>query len=338
MGPFRLITFGYKRHVDFSRSPAFKKALIDPLKAYQVEIDIVEHGTLDWCKVARKQPLVFFDRQPPVEVLRIPDVRIVWIPMWEAHSRKPQRWWNGWARYPIRFISFSRHLTQIARKAGIPVLDVQYFDDPHELAPVSWKNELNVFYWNRAGLLNKRQIISLCHALQIDHFYYRPTLDHYVPKSTQFSLPERVGNTQVHTVPHFESQKEYLAVLAKANLYIAPRWFEGIGLTFLEAMASGCVVLANNAPTMNEYIVNGETGIFLPYNWHLRYLIRFKSKLEQKLGLDYPAPSPLIRYDWTRLLNHDLSQIGANARKASEEGRKRYLDSVGSMIDFIFDW
>lgn len=333
----RLIVFGYKRHVDFSRSPAFKRTLVDPLKPH-VEVEIVEHGALDWYEVARKQPLVFFDRRPPVDVLSMPDVHIVWIPMWEAYSRKSQRWWNRWAQYPIRFVSFSRRLTRSAQKANIPVFDLQYFDDPQEFAPVSWEAGLNVFYWNRAGLLNRSQLVSLCRELRVDHLYYRPDVDYHVPKATQFSLPDTVDGTRVHTIPHFASHDEYLALLAKTNIYIAPRWFEGIGLTVTEAMASGCVVLANNAPTMNEYIVHGKNGLFLPYSVPIRYLIRLKSKLEGRLKLNRPAPSPLIHFDWKRLLHYDLPEIGANARATSEQGRRRYIDKMGSLVEFIFDW
>jgi len=332
----RLVAFGYRRHADFGISPAFKRTLVDPLKPY-ADVEIVEHGSLDWQEVARRQPLVFFDRRPPPEVLSMTDVRIVWIPMWDALTRKPHSWWKRWARYPVRIISFSRRLTRQVQKANIQVLDVHYYDDPAELPPVTWGSALNVFYWNRAGLLGEKHLIALCHALNIARLYYRPITDYYVPKSTQFCLPDRIGKTEVQTLYHLPHE-EYLSVLSKTNLYVAPRWFEGIGLTVTEALASGCVVLANNAPTMNEYIINGKTGVFLPYNWPLRYLFRFKSKAEQRIGLDRPAPSPLVWYNWKNLLNYDLPQIGANARKASEEGRKRYMDSISPMLDFILDW
>lgn len=320
-----LFVFGYKRHS--------AKRIVDSWKPH-VDAEVVGHGELDWSEVARKQPLIFLDRQPPPEVLNMTSARIVWIPMLPGYTFRTQWWWNRWARYPIRFVSFSRQLTRIAQKACIPVFDIQYFDDPQDFEPVSWGNELNVLYWNRAALLNRRQIISLCQRLQIDHLYYLPKIDFYVSKSSQFSLPERIGKTIVHTYPLLPPD-EYRKLLARTNLYIVPRWSEGIGLVITEALASGCVALANNSHTMNEYIVHGVTGLFLPYSSLLIYLIRSKWKLEQRLRLDLPTPSPLIRYDWTDLLSYNLPEIAANAREASEEGRRRYMDSIGPMLDFI---
>ena len=56
----------------------------------------------------------------------------------------------------------------------------------------------------------------------------------------------------------------YRAIDAAA-FYIAPRVQEGIGMSFLEAMARGRCVVAADHPTMNEYIEHGKTGfLFQP--------------------------------------------------------------------------
>lgn len=45
-------------------------------------------------------------------------------------------------------------------------------------------------------------------------------------------------------------------------IFIAPRDYEGIGLSFLEAMAMGKAVVGVNNPTMNEYIADGKIKYF----------------------------------------------------------------------------
>jgi glycosyltransferase involved in cell wall biosynthesis len=49
-------------------------------------------------------------------------------------------------------------------------------------------------------------------------------------------------------------------MLKKSNIYIAPRKIEGIGISFLEAMSLGLVVIAYNYGTMNEYIKHNYNG------------------------------------------------------------------------------
>jgi glycosyltransferase involved in cell wall biosynthesis len=55
-------------------------------------------------------------------------------------------------------------------------------------------------------------------------------------------------------------------VIKEKAIFIAPRDYEGIGLSFLEAMAMGKAVIAVDNPTMNEYIADGETGYLFDLN------------------------------------------------------------------------
>lgn len=63
----------------------------------------------------------------------------------------------------------------------------------------------------------------------------------------------------------FDTRKEMQKIIESSSIYIAPRFAEGIGMSFLEAMAMGRCVVAVNNPTMNEYIINGVTGFLYEY-------------------------------------------------------------------------
>ena len=55
-------------------------------------------------------------------------------------------------------------------------------------------------------------------------------------------------------------KKEYNDLVSKSNIYISPRKYEGIGMSFLEALTRGQCVIAPNYMTMNQYIKDGVNG------------------------------------------------------------------------------
>lgn len=178
----------------------------------------------------------------------------------------------------------------------------------------------------------------MCQALRLETLFFRTALDYSVPRSTEFKLPERIFETSIINVPHFHTWQEYNQVASRFNLFIAPRFYEGIGLTVTEAMARGSVVLGNNAPTMNEYIIHGHTGIFLPYCTLLRHFARAKSKAERYLGLDYPQISPLVGFNWYSLAKFDLLTISENARAYARDGYRQFQGHIPDLVDYLLGW
>jgi glycosyltransferase involved in cell wall biosynthesis len=49
-------------------------------------------------------------------------------------------------------------------------------------------------------------------------------------------------------------------LLREAFIYVLPTTMEGFGLSNLEAMASGCVVLSTDVPGVRDYIIHGQNG------------------------------------------------------------------------------
>ncbi len=94
-------------------------------------------------------------------------------------------------------------------------------------------------------------------------------------------------------------------MLSKSNVYFAPGLYEGIGLSFLEAMAMGMCVVAPNTATMNEYIIHGVNGLL--YN-----------------------PQDPFPLDFSH-----ADRFGARARKSVENGYKRWVKSIDDILDFV---
>ena len=101
-----------------------------------------------------------------------------------------------------------------------------------------------------------------------------------------------------------EDRSIYDEALRQAGIYFAPRLYEGIGMSFLEAMAMGKASGRPDNPTMNEYLTHNVNG----------YLF------------DPEDPRPIA-------LTH-FREMGKMARETIERGRPRWLRSreeIGDM-------
>jgi hypothetical protein len=114
------------------------------------------------------------------------------------------------------------------------------------------------------------------------------------------SLIERV-------VEGFLPKDEYFDLVNGCGIFVAPRTKEGIGLSFLEAMARGACVVAYDSPTMSEYIVHGVTG------W----------LFSESSSSPLPASS--------------VAAIGRAAHQQVVAGRAKWELQVESMLDYVAD-
>ena len=163
-----------------------------------------------------------------------PGKRNVFVPMYDNEWASYWQWkriaWSG-----MGVISFCDKVTEHARRCGVTnILDVRYFPDPDSL-PKEKGDPKRVFLWER-GEINR----------SVAEIMFPPS-DGYV--------------FDVKGSDDFLSREVYLERISKCGTVIAPRRKEGIGMVFLEAMAMGKCVAANDDATMNEYIKDGENGI-----------------------------------------------------------------------------
>ncbi len=163
-----------------------------------------------------------------------PSKRNVFVPMYDNEWASYWQWkriaWSG-----MGVISFCDKVTEHARRCGVTnILDVRYFPGPDSL-PKEKGDPKRVFLWERGEIT-------------------RSVAEKLFPPSDGYVF-------DVKRADEFLERDAYLARIAKCGIVIAPRRKEGIGMAFLEAMAMGKCVVANNDATMNEYIESGENGI-----------------------------------------------------------------------------
>ncbi|HYO87690.1 MAG TPA: glycosyltransferase [Candidatus Limnocylindrales bacterium] len=327
------------------QSEASHDVLIRPLSgAFTIATRGVEWGRMPQvAEIDRdSQAVVFFQTPPPAEFVRQSRCPVTWIPMWDSVYMRPQRWWN--ALPPgLRVVAFSGSVAQRARAAGLPVFDIQYFCDPDSVEPVTWDAERVALYWNRTGLLSRTFLERFCAAFDIDRLLYKNRLDPGYGPAANLHLPAKLGKTRIEEIAHTESREEYFRLIRPANVVLAPRAYEGIGLTFLESLARGSAVFACNSPTMNEYITHGVNGLLYPKVSHTPaalFVKRGVRKLRRVLRPVGIMPAGALEQavadvNWQGMAGQDLAAIGNRARADQAEGAARWQQALANYARFL---
>lgn len=242
---------------DFFREIIEKKHIVvnfwDELWEGGNAIDINEINRSDFDAVVFLQYI-----KKPSDIRRLKCKNVVWIPMYDTEIIE----WRFILRrleylfLNIKIISFSKALTSKFEKLGFNVLTVQYYPKPnfveHNL------NELTVLFWQRIEKINMPLIKKILTGNKIKKIIFKNNPDPYY--KTQLPTKEEVAEFNITVKNGWLKEADYQELLNQCNIYIAPREYEGIGMAFLSAMATGVVVIAPNKPTMNEYIENGISG------------------------------------------------------------------------------
>ena len=231
-------------------------------------------------------------------LLKQAGANVVFVPMWDGADTYSDADWRSLAG--ARILSFCHELHRTVTHLGLNSLYAQYWPDPAPFEPVEDFSTLRGFFWQRLPEIGWKEIGRLVEGRGFERFHIHKAAD---PGETVESIAFEGTLTQSDW---FEDPAEMQAVLARHNIYFAPRTREGIGFSFIEAMGRGMVVVAADQPTMNEYITDGVDGLL----WTLG------------------DPKPL---DFS-----NAARIGREARQAAIAGRKRWLAQQGAVQRFVF--
>ena len=182
----------------------------------------------------------------------------IFIPMYDYIATQKYDAWEEYRTFKI--ICFSRTLHNQLIHRGYRSYYIQYFPKP--VSNTNYGDPQSVFFWQRLEMININTVIDLFKDIRIDHIHIHKSLD----PNQKFIEPENKGDIDISYSDWFESVSEMHAIMQQSAYYIAPRLYEGIGMSFLEAMAMGRCVIAPNTPTMNEYIEDGVNGILYDLN------------------------------------------------------------------------
>ena len=193
--------------------------------------------------------------------------RMVLVPMYDGAVQRDPRFWQLFPQ--ALFISFSSALHTILQGAGCSSILVQYWPKPigRQWDP---KAPLSGFFWERrpGEGHDARRIISLAKALGLSWLHIHLAADFAGDPDRRRSFLERLARTEAPSLrvtfsTWFERREDLEATARQHAIYFAPRSVEGIGMSFLEAMAAGQIVIGPDAPTLDEYLSDGRTGFLL---------------------------------------------------------------------------
>ena len=318
-----------------SKSPAFKKILVEPLSSI-LDIDLIDIN--QYKRKTSVDPVIFCQISLDPEEFK-KHKNVTWLPMWDACIHLPDSWWENIPKH-VKVLAYSDKVYKKAMNAKLKTLRVKYFKNPAESLTVNWdNNERSLYYWNRVELFSTEFILTFCKSLCIKTIYLGthndPNLNSYSSLDTEVLTENKIDVKNSSYLP----KNEYKDMLQKTNIYLAPRLYEGVGLSFLEAMARGCAVFAVNEPTMNEYVQHKENGyLFNSKRVNEQYAFRIKNKIKtvfsknNKTYNQYPITHKLDKNEISIL---DIKLLGENAYKTSVDGYYNWTSQKEIIADFI---
>ena len=261
-------------------------------------LDVTKIGVSDYDRIILWQQINYY-LHPAIR--KHPNVMLV--PMFDCHAHNLNEFQRYAGSSSIRVINFCRAQHEACIQFGLNSLPLQFFPNPLKFEPVENFDELIGFFWPRRKEISWRTIEKLISTRQISKFYFHTAPD----RGFQPILPSKTDRKryQITFTEWFDKKTEFFQLLSESNVYFAPRLYEGIGLSFLEAMAMGLCVVAPNTPTMNEYIIHGVTGLLYDPN--------------DPVALDFSG----------------ARRIGAGARASIANGHMRWIKYKDDILDFV---
>jgi len=223
---------------------------------------------------------------------------VVYIPMldqfgfWQGPIYNLSDFWEPFQGSKV--LSFSNAVHCMVTGFGIVSHFARYYQPLPALAAP--REGLHGFFWlRREEQLPWRVIRKLIENTTFDSFHIHLAVDPGTP-APELPSAEDIARHHITTSTWFEDRRDLERLMARANVYFAPRLEEGIGQSFLEAMGRGQCVVAPNLGTMNEYLIPGLNGLL--YEAHDPQPLDFSEA--RKLGMQAREGVVAGRIEWEK--------------------------------------
>lgn len=283
----RVAFLAMSNHIRLTHSSDF---FISLLRSFFGDVAVIPHERA-WIELPKgKWDLViaYQKRYSPEELEAFGADRVVIVPMYDD-CPIDEAYWSRYRAFKV--FCFSSTMGKALSSYGLEAWGARYYPEVPDVL-IDW-NGLKSFFWPRLPSIDWSLVQKLISGTNFERMHL-----HGVEAPA-------LGDPKIAYSSWFADQAEYRSALGRANVYFAPRPAEGIGLSFIEAMAMGQCVVAPDRPTMNEYIRGGVSGLLY----------------------DPDDPRPL---DFSH-----ARELGLAAKESCETGRKAWIDAAPDIRRFF---
>ena len=268
---------------------------------YNVDLILEENGEIPYDEINKKDYFAIVSYYYMADFSRLTCKNLIYFPMYDGFvfCREKMKQLKN-----VKIANFCKFLHKQSIAFGFDSFNLQYFPE-FEYKENVQKDKL--FYWQRRNT-SFSQLLKFFPE-KIEDINCSKTILHSVTDGDNepFIKPsdEEIKNYNIEITSWFENVSDLFNLLDSTKYYIAPRKQEGIGFSYMDAMARGCVIIAHNDRVMNEYIKDGYNG----------YLINFDKPKKIKFK--------------------NFEKIQQNSINTFKIGREKYLESLNELVKFI---
>lgn len=303
----KLVYVGHSYHAKTKSTVFLQKLLSTKFDLTVLNDDSWQGGTFpDLSFVDRTYAgIIFFQNFPEVSVIeKVENSNVIFVPMYDGSGEQTEEYWHQYSG--VKMINFSSTLHNKHLAMGFNSLSVKFFPKPLIRTQNLRKQPkpIRVFFWQRLTGININTVEKLLGNVEA-HIHIHKAVD---PGQTFIQpSPDQEAKYRITYSDWFKSKKDIEEIILNCDIFVAPRIAEGIGQSFLEAMAMGRIVIASDYPTMNEYIANGHTGYLFncssPHAIDLKRMRQVRKNVLEYMNDGYS--------NWNKSKSHILEYITA---------------------------
>lgn len=255
--------------------------------------------------------------------------RFVIIPMYDGAVGRPNDYWRGFVN--AQFISFSRAHHELLQSINCKTAYFRYFPEQttkfQDLPDVAKRD---AFFWERRPdkKLNLPLVINICRVLKVASLHVHQAHDFPDTDAYQFIGPGQAGELELTSSVWFDDKAALTKISSRPSFYFAPRLREGIGMSFLEAMGRGQIVVAADLPTMSEYLCHGVTAVlYNPDDPHINFNLSDNEIVDMRRVVLQKAMD--LRAEWLKdIVRLESLFIGDNQRWSTRDYSSHFVAEI----------